>query len=551
MYRFSRILGIALVLFGAARVPASALGNKVAATVPPFTQVAKLLGPTSPTQLIHLTIDLAYPNPSAVANFVQSVTNPLSPNFGQFLTQSQFTLQFGPSSRSYSTVEYAITNVGGSIVRTYPNLKAIDVTVPVLAADLLFTTNIQNYEYDGVTYYANSTNAYVPIVLNGIVMAVSGFTNFNQNVAQPPGMSATAFSPLDIQSAYDEPSRHRSSLTGSGKTIAVLTAADFADSDVAHFWSAFGITHTGNVSRVIVSDPVGPGWPPPPNDETTLDVEQAGASAPGANIEVYEASDPLNSTFDDMYAQVVNDPSVDIVTTSYGSCEAAADPNEVAADEDLFAQAAAEGQTWFAASGDYGSHDCGLNDPPFGLPGFPNPTTVDFPASSPYVVAVGGTSLHLGFNRQRRSEIAWSGSGGGISSTFTLPWYQRSVPGAQQTARNVPDVALDADPNTPVALYYLGTFAISAGGTSAGAPNMAGIQAQIDQALGRRVGPAHGTLYRLPGLHVRGTTFHDIVTGNNGDYSAHVGYDNVTGLGSIDAWRYLVQLAASQARNRR
>ena len=551
MYRFARLAVIALVLFGATRVPASALGHKVAAGVPPFVQVATLLGPTAPTQLIHLTIDLAYPNPSAVSSFVQSVSNPLSPNFGQFLSQSQFTLKFGPSSKSYSTVEYAITNIGGSIVRTYPNLKAIDVTVPVVAADLLFSTNIQNYDYNGVTYYANSTDAYVPILLNGIVMAVSGFTNFNQNVAQPPGMSATAFSPLDLQSAYNEPIHHQPSLNGSGTTIAVLTAADFADSDVAHFWSAFGIARSGSISRVIVSDPVGPGWQPPPNDETTLDVEQAGASAPGANIEVYEASDPLNSTFDDMYAQVVNDPSVDIVTTSYGSCEIASDPNEVAADEDLFAQAAAEGQTWFAASGDYGSHDCGLNDPPYGLPGFPNPTTVDFPASSPYVVGVGGTTLHLGFNHQRRSEVAWPGSGGGVSSNFAMPWYQRSVPGAQQSARNVPDVALDADPNTPVALYYLGTFAMSAGGTSAGAPNMAAVQAQIDQALGHRAGPAHGTLYRLPGLRARGLDFHDIVSGNNGDYSAHMGYDNVTGLGALDGWRYLLQLSASQARNRR
>lgn len=132
---------------------------------------------------------------------------------------------------------------------------------------------------------------------------------------------------------------------------------------------------------------------------------------------------------------------------------------------------------------------------------------------------------------------------------FTLPWYQKSIAGVQQTARNVPDVALNADPNTPVALYYLGTFAISAGGTSVGAPNMAAIQAQIDQALGRRVGPPHGMLYRSSGMRAPGSEFHDIVSGSNGDYFAHAGYDNVTGLGSVDAWSYLFQSAASQRKN--
>ena len=110
-------------------------------------------------------------------------------------------------------------------------------------------------------------------------------------------------------------------------------------------------------------------------------MEQTTANAPGANVIVYEAADTLNSTFDDMYEQTVTDSRVDVVTTSFGQCEAGADPHEIAADNDLFEEAAAQGQTRFAASGDNGAQDCGLNSSaPSVCSGFPSPTTVDFPA---------------------------------------------------------------------------------------------------------------------------------------------------------------------------
>ena len=157
-----------------------------------------------------------------------------------------------------------------------------------------------------------------------------------------------------------------------------------------------GLRAPATSNRKYVDDPVDQGLPAPgQNDETTLDVEQSTSNAPGANVLVYEGVDPLNSTFDDIYEMTAIDPRVDVVSTSWGSCEAGADPNEVAADNDLFEQAAAEGQTRFAASGDNGSRDCGTNNPPDGLPGEPNPTTVDFPASSPWIGASGGTTLTL------------------------------------------------------------------------------------------------------------------------------------------------------------
>jgi kumamolisin len=127
------------------------------------------------------------------------------------------------------------------------------------------------------------------------------------------------------------------------------------------------------------------------------------------------------------------------------------------------------------------------------------------------------------------------------------------VPGiASKKARNVPDVALDADPNTPYALYFDGTFAISTGGTSAVAPNLAAMQAQFDQYYGHRLGLAQTGLYN--GFRVGsypGKTWHDILSGSNGGYSAHAGYDNVTGVGSLDATRYMLQIPQAANSRRR
>jgi kumamolisin len=524
--------------------------NGIAANVPQFTQVATLVGPAPPTQQIHLVFFLAYPNQSAVDSFTQAVNDPTSPEYGAFLTPDQFAADFGPSGSTYSTVEYAILGTGMTIVEAYANRKVIDVVATVAQADAYFQTVINQYSYHGVTYYSNALPAEIPSALRGIIMAVSGFNNFARHVAQPPAVSnplttPLGFGPLDIQTAYNEPYHVNRTLSGSGVTVAIETVYDYLDGDAQGYWSTYGVSRSGYLERVYVDDPVNQGLPAPgQNDETTLDVEQASSNAPGANVLVYEGVDPLNSTFDDMYEMTAIDARIDVVTTSWGSCEVGADPNEVAADNDLFEQAAAEGQTRFAASGDNGSHDCDMNNPPDGLPGQPNPTTVDFPASSPYIAGAGGTTLMLNSNRTIHSETAWSDSGGGYSMFFGLPKYQSPVTTlATRKFRNVPDVALDADPNTPYSLYYTSSWALSVGGTSAVAPNMAAMYAQIDQYFGHRLGLAATGLYNgFVKDTYPGKAWREIVTGSNGDYSAHAGYNNVTGVGSLNGYYYMLQI---------
>lgn len=521
----------------------------IAATVPQFTQAATLIGPAPAAQQIHLVVFLPYPNHAAVDQFALAVNNPSSKTFGQFLTPDQFAAEFAPTQSTYSTVEYVTTGAGMQVVQTYGNRKVIDLVATVAQADALFNTVIDQYSYDNVTYYANSVPALIPSALNGLVMAVSGFNNFVAKVGIPvanPNVPS-GFGPLDIETAYDEPVHVNRADNGAGATIAIETAYDYLDADLTGYWSQFGVPRSQNafVIRQVVGDPVNQGLPAPgQNDETTLDVEQASSNAPGANVIVYEGVDPLNSTFDDIYEQTTIDPRVDVVTTSWGSCEAGADPNEVAADNDLFEQSAAEGQTRFAASGDNGSKDCGTNNPPDGLPGQPNPTTVDFPASSPWMGAAGGTTLTLNANRSIHSEIAWSGSGGGISGFFSLPPYQSPVQTLfSRQWRNAPDVALDADPNTPYALFWNGSWLLSVGGTSAVAPNMAALYAQIDGYYQRRTGLADTGLYNgFRKGNYPGNAWHDILAGSNGDYSAHSGYDDVTGVGSLNGYRYMLQV---------
>ncbi|HYK53310.1 MAG TPA: S53 family peptidase, partial [Candidatus Eremiobacteraceae bacterium] len=317
---------------------------------------------------------------------------------------------------------------------------------------------------------------------------------------------------------------------------------DYMDSDLTGFWTMGNVTRDPGayVFRVLIDNSSGQGiFNADQSEETTADVEQSTSNAPGANVLVYEGVDNLLSTFDDVYEAVVNDKRVDVVTTSWGLCEIDEDINEVLADNDLFKQGAAEGQTMFAASGDNGSKDCTDNTNQFTITG------VDFPSSSPWVGASGGTSMLLNTDDSINTDTGWSGSGGGISVIFPLPSYQNSVPTLGSTSgRNSPDAALLADNTTGYTFFYLGSGTLlKIGGTSIVAPNLAADYAQYDGYYNKRLGLAQTGLYAMfPKKTYPGKVFFDIVTGSNGDYSAHTGYDNVTGTGSFNGYLYMTKV---------
>ncbi|MEO6991072.1 MAG: S53 family peptidase [Candidatus Baltobacteraceae bacterium] len=524
--------------------------NTIVAHVPLVVRVSKYLGPAGLLSPVRLVVHLPYPHPDQVAQFVRMVNDPSSPIYHHYLTQKQFGKAFGPDPHWYTTVEYVLGVGGLQTINKYADHKILEVQGTVLAATLLFTTLVNEYQVGNLQYLANGLPAGLPLKLLGTIDAVAGFTTYALKLAQLPTVpNAIGYTPQQIQTAYDEPIVAHPSLTGKGVTIAIETAGDYLDSDLQSFWQQYGITHTGSIQRIVVSNP-GQAHPRalPISEETTLDIEQVTASAPGANVIVYEGADATDGTFDAIYEQVLANPAVDIATTSFGSCEAAADPTIMAAENELFEEAAAEGKTTIAATGDTGAHDCGTNAPQFGHPGQPNPLTVDFPASSPYVVAGGGTTMRLDSKGAIGKETGWSGSGGGVSGQFGLPSYQVGIKGlGGKNGRNLPDVVLDANPNTPYPLVFEGSSLMTVGGTSAVAPNLAALYAQIVQATGNRQGLAQVGLYSA--LHAGkypGEAFHDIVAGRNGHYRATRGYDNVTGVGSLDGNAFLALLQQSK-----
>jgi hypothetical protein len=363
------------------------------------------------------------------------------------------------------------------------------------------------------------------------------------------------FSPAQICTAYGIDSISMGSLVGNGggQTIAIVTAYDnpkllsttnpaFATSDLANFDAGLGLPDPPSFLKLDENggtnypgtNPAGPGadsW----EAEAAMDVEWTHAIASEANLVLVEAkSDSLT----DLLAAVNtarNLPGVSVVSMSFGFSEAALESQygagaELSDDAIFTTPAGHQGVTFVAASGDNGS------------PGI-------YPADSPNVLAVGGTSLYINAGGTYSSEIGWSSSGGGTSTYEPEPSYQQGV--QTSGSREIPDVAFDADPNTGVALYDSYDNSVSApwsklGGTSLGAPCWAGLVAIANQLRASNgFGSLDGPTQTLPGLYaLPPSDFNDITSGYNGGYSAGIGYDMVTGLGTPIANKLLPDLAS-------
>jgi subtilase family serine protease len=239
--------------------------------------------------------------------------------------------------------------------------------------------------------------------------------------------------------------------------------------------------------------------------------------------------------FTTMYNRIVTDNPGHVVTTSWGGCEAGVATATQQADDDIFANANAIGQSWFAASGDHGSLDCS------------NTLSVDNPANSPHVIGVGGTTATCssGLTSQTPgcggygSETGWNGSGGGVSELFTRPAFQSGCGVPPGPTRLVPDVALEADTTPGDYVLKNGSWFI-VGGTSGAAPQWAGYVAELNQRTGGGgFGNPGALLYSLCGT----AAYHDVLAGSNGTYAAGPGYDLVTGLGTIHASDFLLLAA--------
>jgi subtilase family serine protease len=370
------------------------------------------------------------------------------------------------------------------------------------------------------------TDLYVPSVPTAAALTYNRFGRIDGLTARPAlDLSAShpqasngpaGYTPAQVARAYGF---DRTALTGAGQTIAVVTAfnAPTVAEDLATFDRTFGLPDPSlkivNQTGGAPAGPSDPGWAL----ETALDVEWAHAVAPQANILLVQAN---SATYTDLttaidYAR--HQPGVSVVSMSFGGPEF---PQELRYDSVLTTPPGRGGITFVAGSGDSGAG------------------TV-WPAASPNVLSVGGTALLTGPGGAYAGEVGWPGSGGGVSLYEREPAYQLGV---QTTGRRgTPDVAYDAAPQTGFAVYQGGAWQ-TVGGTSAGAPQWAGLLALADQRRAQQgLGPlnqAQSRLYNLPA-----GDFHDVVFGSNG-YFAGVGYDYVTGLGSPVGNRLVSDLAA-------
>lgn len=367
--------------------------------------------------------------------------------------------------------------------------------------------------------------------------------------------SGQGFFPQDIEAAYAFPSQ----FDGSGQTLGLLEFSNgYNPSDLAAFWETMNIVPP-TVDFVSVDGTPNDGGVSSVDMEATLDVEWAGALAPGARIVVYEAS---SGTSDQAFGMsvlkaldyAIHDATYDpkVLSISYGDGETRFPQAEMASWDQIMAEGANLGVTTFVASGDEGAY--GLSGP-----GQPIPH-VDAPANCPHAMAVGGTHLVLNADGSIAEETGWTdtnnngASGGGISQVFGVPSYQQGLslpvkPG-DKPGRGVPDVAANADPDTGYAVIFQGSATV-VGGTSAASPLWAALTSRINEA--RSAGQPSPVGFFNPLLYPLGSTdvFHPITEGNNNyqgviGYQCGPGWNAVCGWGSPNGSALIEQLSASQ-----
>ncbi len=448
---------------------------------------------------------------------------------GPFLSREEFADRHGADPADLAAVRNFAAQHGLVVVEEHPARRTMVLSGTVAQFNAAFQVQLHHMSYGGGSYRGRTGQVHLPDDLAGIVEAVMGLDNRPQAAAhfrlqQADAADATSYTPVQVAAAYGFPEG-----TGAGQCIGLIElGGGYRPADLADYFAGLGLAQPSVVAVSVGQGQNSPGDPNGPDGEVMLDIEVSGAVAPGANIAVYFAPNTDAGFLDAITTAIhdtTNQPSV--ISISWGGPEASWTAQAMTAMDDAFQAAATMGITVCVASGDSGSSD-GVGD---------GQDHVDFPASSPFALGCGGTSLEA-TGSDITSEVVWNdgaqsgASGGGISSFFALPSWQSGVSAAEGggqsialSMRGVPDVAGNADPNTGYDVRVDGTDAVI-GGTSAVAPLWAGLVALINQRSGKPAGYLNPQLYQNP------DGMRDITSGNNGDFDAAAGWDACTGLGS-------------------
>ena len=598
--------------------PAGATWTTLKGSAPPWANKANLAGPADANEAVGFRVYLGWVDPDGAVALAKAVSDPSSASYGKYLTANQFRSRFAPSAADTAKVQNWLRSQGFDVQYTPKNNHYISAEGTVAQLQAAFNVQFAMYNVRGATVRAPVSDVSVPAQIAASVNGVfgldesaffvrpharvdkdappsEGFRNAPPlsaywaeqispyaypagftDVSNPPRASWTVkgYTPDQIKGAYGI-----SGYDGTGQTVAVIDAyaSPTILSDVNQ-WSTNRGLPTMKGAQLVQVVPPGvyrrpqnrrqdpQGW----YGEETLDIEAVHGMAPAAKI-VFVGAPNNYQDLDAAMNHVVDERLADIVTNSYGFSTELLPRGYVKPLEDTLVQAAIQGIGVYFSSGDNGDESSNV--------GY---TTVDWPASSPWVTAVGGTSIGIGASNARVIETGWGtsnyncdmstlvctrtgwlyGAGGGVSQLFAQPDYQTNA-GLKLGGRGVPDVAALADPQTGMLVGQTQTFPNGAlydeyriGGTSLASPIFAGIMALVQQAAGRSLGFANPRFYARPDAFydvksvktaVARRNFNNSIDASAGtadrlrtfdDYSGspaqhtNDGWDNVTGLGT-------------------
>jgi len=537
---------------------------------------------------------------------IASQQDPASPWYRKWLSPEEFGSRFGVADADIAKVQFWLENRGFTLEGVSRSKTRIIFSGTVEQVESSFATELHYYGVEGETHFSASEDISVPAALSSLVLTVTNLSDFRPKphfrLAQPhvsPNFTSSQsgshfLTPKDVATIYDINPAYNAGFNGAAQSIAVVGQSDVMLTDIEHFQTAAGFAIKDPIK--VLASTTSPGFVPGDETESDIDLEYTGTVANDATI-YFVYSSGGGGAFDSLTYAVEN-KTAPIISVSYGKCEANLSSTEYSMlNNTTLAQAASQGQSVIAASGDSGSTDCG---PSTGL-------AVDFPADSQYVTAMGGTEFlsvdvsgasagsfwlpatsstvdlvssamkyipEQVWNDDLASGLLASG-GGGVSTLTPKPTWQTGVPGIPSgTFRFTPDISLSSsNVNAPYLLCSSDSMTgitgscshgfrdvnnvnlTTAGGTSFAAPIFAGMLAVLNQKLGSTgQGVINSTLYTLAANSTAYTSaFHDITSGGNqcpagasycstagaSEYPATTGYDAASGLGSIDFFNLL------------
>jgi hypothetical protein len=515
---------------------------------------APLVGSLPPGQRMNLSIVLPLRNQADLTSLLQRLYDPTSPDFRRFLTVGDFTQRFGPTAQDYQTaVAFAQAN-GFTVTGTPANRLVVPIsgTVDQINSAFHVRLNVYRHPTENRTFY--SPDREPSLNLSVSVAHIAGLNNFHlphpmtakprlaQAVANVTGSGpGGSYLASDMRAAY----YGGTTLDGNGQAVGLLEYSGYDLSDVASTFTNAGQTYNVPINNVLLDGMTGAPDSGGQEAEVVLDIVQAIGMAPGlSQVRVY-----MGTTDSDMLNAMASENIAKQISSSWMWT-----PDDPQTDDVFFQEFAAQGQSFFSASGDDGAWDASIS------PYF-------YPSEDQYVTAVGGTHLTTnGLGGAWASETAWNssgnGSGGGISpDSIAIPGWQGGLANSSNAGstslRNVPDVAMEGDFDNYVC--SLGNCDGGWAGTSFAAPRWAGFMALVNQqAVEAGSAPQGGIGFLNPALYILaegptyGNDLHDITSGNNDTenqplwFNAVTGYDLVTGWGSANGQHLIDDLAGPQ-----